>query len=93
MCLSVRWRTAHVRVPVCSFLYVWMFADCFGRLGRKSYVAEYSVDAKRLWMAYNYRIVEIYVAIHTPVIPRSFNVDNLPSGVVNTYPSRKRTKG
>ena len=32
------------------------------------------LNAKRLWMAYNHRIVEIYVAIHTPVIPRSFNV-------------------
>lgn len=42
-------------------------------------------------MASNYRIVEIYLAVHTPVIPRSFNVHNLPFGLVNTYPSRKRT--
>ena len=45
MCVSVLWRTAHVRVPVRPFAYVQIFADCFGRLGRKSYDGEYSVDA------------------------------------------------
>lgn len=41
-----------------------------------------------LWMT-SYPIVEIYVAIHTPVIPRSFNVHYLLLGLVNTYPRRK----
>jgi hypothetical protein len=63
---------------VCLFVYVLIFAHCIGRLlGRKSYVAEYTADAKCLWIASNYQIVEIYLAIHTPVIPRSLNEPQL----------------
>jgi hypothetical protein len=71
-----------------SFMHLRRFlADCFGELelGRKSYVAEYTVDAKKKCF-YGWCLIieslEIYLGIH---IPRSFNVHNLPLGLVSTY--------
>ncbi len=70
-------------------LCMWITADCLVRLGRKSYVAEYSVDVKCLWMTSSYRIMEIYVQyIYTPNFLR---FHSMVLRLVNTYPQGRWT--